>query len=116
MYHVKVMGDPCPICLESDPDLPIECGHRFHSDCIEQWRQRSKACPMCRFAEPTKYRVTISIEPLGYSNTQVTSNIRVYQEMFGVLFRDNTEATVTLDVAEMDTLREIMTAIGVQFS
>jgi hypothetical protein len=71
---------------------------------------------MCRFAEPTKYRVTISIEPLGYSNTQVTSNIRVYQEMFGVLFRDNTEAAITLDIAEMDTLREIMTAIGVQFS
>lgn len=39
----------CSICLEDNPDfeLPL-CGHRFHSDCIQQWLLIKPECPMCR--------------------------------------------------------------------
>eukprot|EP00930_Biecheleria_cincta_P005340 TRINITY_DN106262_c0_g1_i1.p1 TRINITY_DN106262_c0_g1~~TRINITY_DN106262_c0_g1_i1.p1 ORF type:complete len:219 (+),score=37.02 TRINITY_DN106262_c0_g1_i1:68-724(+) len=28
----------------------LECGHKFHMDCIEKWMERSDQCPLCRHA------------------------------------------------------------------
>ena len=47
----------CPVCLEefargggadeTRPEL-LACGHKFCLDCLEEWLQRSNACPICR--------------------------------------------------------------------
>ncbi|KAL6774202.1 hypothetical protein ACKKBG_A24155 [Auxenochlorella protothecoides x Auxenochlorella symbiontica] len=41
----------CPICLdeftEADPGIPTTCGHCYHLQCVMQWAQRSRECPMC---------------------------------------------------------------------
>ncbi|MCO5584025.1 hypothetical protein L7F22_037944 [Adiantum nelumboides] len=43
--------DSCSICLEpfchSDPATITYCKHEYHVQCILEWAQRSKECPMC---------------------------------------------------------------------
>ncbi|KAJ9457339.1 E3 ubiquitin-protein ligase RHF1A [Diplonema papillatum] len=43
--------DTCSICLErytaSNPAMLYACGHAFHLQCAETWRQRSDTCPLC---------------------------------------------------------------------
>ncbi|GFR40161.1 hypothetical protein Agub_g718 [Astrephomene gubernaculifera] len=43
--------DRCCICqLEFEDDdeaTPLPCRHCYHSDCVRQWLQQSKACPVC---------------------------------------------------------------------
>ncbi|CCW70823.1 unnamed protein product [Phytomonas sp. Hart1] len=42
----------CPICLEHftmhNPAIIVHCEHGFHLQCLESWRQRSAACPVCQ--------------------------------------------------------------------
>lgn len=43
--------DACSICLENfsedDPATITVCKHEYHLQCILEWSQRSKECPMC---------------------------------------------------------------------
>jgi hypothetical protein len=41
----------CPICLDKEQNSlrrweQTVCGHRFHTECLRKWKQRT--CPMCR--------------------------------------------------------------------
>lgn len=41
----------CPICHEGLLTTEIQvlqCGHRFHDQCIKQWFDRQRSCPVCR--------------------------------------------------------------------
>lgn len=44
-------GPCCSICLdeftEDDPSMATTCGHGYHLQCIMQWAQRSRECPLC---------------------------------------------------------------------
>ncbi|NXE49779.1 TTC3 ligase, partial [Casuarius casuarius] len=43
--------DPCIICHEelSRDSCELECGHRFHRECIRTWlKEHSSTCPICR--------------------------------------------------------------------
>ncbi|KAK2646940.1 hypothetical protein Ddye_022135 [Dipteronia dyeriana] len=43
--------DACSICLEpfstQDPPTVTSCNHGYHLQCILEWAQRSKECPIC---------------------------------------------------------------------
>lgn len=43
--------DSCSICLEpfstEDPAAATSCKHEYHLQCILEWSQRSKECPIC---------------------------------------------------------------------
>ncbi|KAI9195009.1 hypothetical protein LWI28_010786 [Acer negundo] len=43
--------DACSICLEpfstQDPSTVTGCNHEYHLQCILEWAQRSKECPIC---------------------------------------------------------------------
>ncbi|PNH09701.1 E3 ubiquitin ligase BIG BROTHER-related [Tetrabaena socialis] len=47
----KVLLDRCCICQEAfeeeDDATPLPCRHCYHSGCVRQWLQQSKACPVC---------------------------------------------------------------------
>ena len=85
-------GDSCPVCLTAMSDgtsRRLDCGHTFHTRCLERWKRTSTTCPMCRtpFDEP-QYRVSISVQHLS-SNTvtrdsYVTSNIGQMFSTFGI--------------------------------
>jgi len=51
-----VGADVCPICQDRMSDLrdPIvlECGHLFCEECVSQWFEREKTCPLCRVSIP----------------------------------------------------------------
>ena len=40
----------CCVCIEEiKHDLhTTHCGHRFHTKCLDTWKQKNKTCPMCR--------------------------------------------------------------------
>ena len=41
----------CPICFENANESNItttNCGHRFHTKCIDTWLEENYDCPMCR--------------------------------------------------------------------
>jgi len=42
----------CIVCMceieENEECKKLECGHIFHSDCIDNWLKRTLECPMCR--------------------------------------------------------------------
>ena len=44
--------DICCICLDNFSDTnnikTLKCNHFFHSDCIYQWIQEKKICPLCK--------------------------------------------------------------------
>ncbi|GIL72074.1 hypothetical protein Vretifemale_2505 [Volvox reticuliferus] len=38
----------CQLEFEDDDDAtPLPCRHCYHSECVRQWLQQSKACPVC---------------------------------------------------------------------
>jgi hypothetical protein len=39
----------CSICLEKiNRKCILECGHIFHSECIDHWGIKKNTCPLCR--------------------------------------------------------------------
>lgn len=44
--------DTCCICLcefeKNEKMGTLECGHKFHADCIKRWLLSKNVCPMCR--------------------------------------------------------------------
>ncbi len=44
-------SDTCVICYSTQLTIfeePLKCGHRFHSECINEWKNYSKKCPFCQ--------------------------------------------------------------------
>lgn len=39
----------CPICLECENLVSLECQHEFHQGCIDEWFKQNNTCPLCRF-------------------------------------------------------------------
>lgn len=52
----------CSICLEpiegTSKSKTLECGHQFHSICINTWLYRVKNCPECRHCITYKSQCT----------------------------------------------------------
>ena len=67
----------CSICLDDNSlrKRKLNCGHKFHFNCIEQWLKNNKRCPLCNkealpFKEqldkdlahlPSKYRILTNV-------------------------------------------------------
>ena len=48
--HQDMIDEECSICLNTfDNEISIlDCGHKFHTSCIERWSQIKPTCPLCR--------------------------------------------------------------------
>lgn len=38
----------CVICMENKAQIALNCNHAFCEKCLQQWKQRSDTCPVCR--------------------------------------------------------------------
>ncbi|KAH8294433.1 hypothetical protein KR018_000022 [Drosophila ironensis] len=76
----------CTICFEryhtTDNIHAGSCGHAFHEDCLDRWREQSRTCPICRcnvsayiqiylnFEDPAETAVSCQLGHAGTSNCQ----------------------------------------------
>lgn len=60
----------CVICLESiqDNNATLNCGHKFHNDCVGNWLKKQQNCPICRT------EVSNNNENTNINNVQEISN------------------------------------------
>jgi hypothetical protein len=59
VIYTKSDGDEtCTICLSllenGDSIGHLDCNHKFHFDCINEWCKYKSQCPMCRYEVPIK--------------------------------------------------------------
>jgi hypothetical protein len=59
----------CPICMEKLTSVTnqaigvtVPCGHCFHWDCYQKWKNRSNICPTCRECTSDFIQIFISAE------------------------------------------------------
>jgi hypothetical protein len=50
-YKENTSNVVCSICLEeyvyNETISVMSCNHKFHEECLRDWLQKSKACPLC---------------------------------------------------------------------
>ncbi|KAM1702732.1 hypothetical protein FF1_028000 [Malus domestica] len=50
----------CSVCMEEmevgSQAIRMPCSHLYHKDCIVEWLEKSRVCPLCRFAMPSEIR------------------------------------------------------------
>ncbi|KAJ4880022.1 E3 ubiquitin-protein ligase RHF1A [Raphanus sativus] len=74
--------DACSICLEpftlQDPATVTSCKHEYHLQCIIEWSQRSKECPICWqffvLKDPLSQELLAAVDKERLMKT--TSNVR----------------------------------------
>ncbi|CUS22018.1 LAQU0S04e06282g1_1 [Lachancea quebecensis] len=73
--------DGCPICFESlsrGACRLVECGHKYHFNCIRRWHYHSKnlQCPTCRITsrhlEDIERKVTINLAQFSDANLAIS--------------------------------------------
>eukprot|EP00887_Chlorella_sp_A99_P006538 scaffold3.g6538.t1 len=66
---IEFAEDVCSICLDeytrADPGVPTDCGHSYHLQCVMQWAQRSRECPLCFKALHLKDEALNELLPFG---------------------------------------------------
>lgn len=106
----------CSICLNqvrpTRTNPPIRCGHIFHSDCLEAWKEKGKnTCPVCRKVfDVSKFRVTLTVE----NNDNETSNIISLDENMILNVMDI--FNITFEVEDILDLESLLTDIGSSLS
>lgn len=73
--------DSCPICFESlskGACRLVECGHKYHFNCVRRWHYHSKnlQCPTCRIKsrhlEDIERKVTINLAEFSDANLAIS--------------------------------------------
>ena len=106
----------CSICLNqvrpTRTNPPIRCGHIFHSDCLESWKEKGKnTCPMCRKVfDVSKFKVTLTVE----NNDNETSNIISMDE--DMIFNVMDIFNITFEVEDILDLESLLTDVGSSLS
>lgn len=50
IHETEIKVDTCAICYSNQRTIfeaPLQCGHRFHAECIGEWLKYQKKCPFC---------------------------------------------------------------------
>ncbi|KAL9427203.1 hypothetical protein AB3S75_029409 [Citrus x aurantiifolia] len=49
IFQVNAAGDLCAICQEKiHAPILLRCKHIFCDDCVSEWFERERTCPLCR--------------------------------------------------------------------
>jgi len=119
-----VQSPQCPVCLGDmsvQTTRTLECGHAFHTRCLERWKRTSRTCPMCRtpFDQP-QYKVRVSVQRLVDSHvsseTYTTSNVDGLISSFGIdPFMDARFITdIIFDIADGESIASVLNDLGVR--
>ncbi|PIN03313.1 hypothetical protein CDL12_24171 [Handroanthus impetiginosus] len=83
IFDESWQSSPCAICLDDICGGDIyrrlpECGHCFHSKCIDLWFKSHSTCPLCRTQVPQ----IISLNENYYQWSDLISNVLVLVQDF----------------------------------
>lgn len=118
-----VVSPQCPVCL-SDMSMStsrtLDCGHVFHTRCLERWKRTSRTCPMCRvpFDQPT-YKVRVSVQRIAdnhvASETYTTSNVSGIVSAFGMdpLIDPRFITDILFEIAGNESMSEVFNELGI---
>jgi len=120
------MSEQCSICFSQMTPATtrlLECGHSFHTRCIDRWKRTSRTCPICRqpFDQPV-YKVAITIQCIAdnqqATDTYTTSNIQSIIDGFGLdpsllSTSRRTLTDITFDVEFGEILSEVLRDLGI---
>lgn len=114
----------CPVCL-MDMTIPssrtLECGHTFHTRCIDRWKRVSRTCPMCRvpFDQPV-YKIRVSVQRLSdhhvSSESYVTSNIAGLVNTFGMdpLIDPRFITDILFEIAQNESIVDVLQELEIR--
>lgn len=114
----------CPVCL-ADMSVQtcrtLECGHTFHTRCLDRWKRTSRTCPMCRtpFDQPL-YKVHVSVQRVADNATSsemyTTSNISNMVSMFGIdpLLDPRLIAEILFEVGAHESISHMFHDLGIR--
>ena len=119
-----VQAPQCPVCLGDmsvQTTRTLECGHAFHTRCLERWKRTSRTCPMCRspFDQP-QYKIRVSVQRLAdnhvSSESYTTSNVETLMSSFGVdPFMDPRFITdIIFEVAANESVASVLQELGLR--
>lgn len=119
------MTETCSICLnpvrKTRSSKELECGHLFHSSCIDKWEQQT--CPTCRNDYgPDHYRVTLSIENLKRrtrsSTTLPNTVIQRIMSRMNIEPEDieNYSTDITFDFDNLEDLETVLSDMGISLT
>ena len=70
-------SERCTVCLcdfdSGDEVRALNCSHKFHVECIDQWLSINKKCPLCR-EDVDKIR-DVNEEPSGSGRNLINSTV-----------------------------------------
>ena len=119
-----IQAPQCPVCLGDmsvQTTRSLECGHAFHTRCLERWKRTSRTCPMCRtpFDQP-QYKIRVSVQRLAdnhvSSEAYTTSNVETLINSFGVdPFMDPRFITdILFEVAANESVASVLQELGLR--
>ena len=87
---------------------PLRCGHVFHSDCIEQWKEQgNNTFPECRKVfDVSNFKVTLTVE----NNYNATSNVISMND--DMIFKVMDIFDISFDVEDVVDLDALLSDIG----
>lgn len=96
------MTDGCTICLDEYDQSPdetfigfvIKCGHYFHFECIWEWLEFNRSCPICR--EACQIKIT-DIRGISLREVQQLAHTDARDFDNQAFVSDNTETPNTAD-------------------
>lgn len=106
----------CSICLNevkcTRTNPPIRCGHMFHSNCLQEWKNRGKnTCPICRkIFDTTNFKITVTIQN---NYTAAANSVSLNEES---IFNVMDLFDICFDVDEQPDLESILDDLGISLS
>ncbi|KAK1380104.1 E3 ubiquitin-protein ligase RHF1A [Heracleum sosnowskyi] len=92
--------DVCSICLEPfnithDPPTVTNCKHEYHLQCILEWSQRSKECPIC-------WQILALKDPTSQELFDAVANERILRSRIEARHINEHEDSPYVDASEFD--------------
>ncbi|URE42672.1 RQC [Musa troglodytarum] len=78
--QVLAAGDLCAICQEKmNVPILLRCKHIFCEDCVSEWFERERTCPLCRvLVKPAGLRIQVKMSEVDGSET-INEKIHEYR-------------------------------------
>lgn len=124
MCRVHTTLGECSICMESmtlRTSRNIGCNHRFHSNCLERWKDQGKrTCPVCRkYFDCSRFKVSLSImdtESMRVLTSNLESNV-VNSLIDATNFNfDSVSTDMLFDIDDITELEQLLSDLGTSLS